>query len=117
MKDFLIAILSSLPILRISTKGLPLIIIGLLMLNGGSFGVKTTPESDWVNIKVPQLESWICWLVVWMGVDSSIFSGNATSFIFNHTVRTPIIYILKCMLPDKWIKRLEQSNETKDFRV
>lgn len=69
-----------------SSGGMVLIVLGLLLMGGGGIGVKTTPESEPIWVLLPMLDAWVCWLLIWFGIDQMIFKGKATTFVMNKTV-------------------------------
>jgi len=77
--------LKYLPSIGEVTRGMLLMLLGLLMLNGGGFAIQSSLESEpyWM---FPEVETWACWVIIWFGFDSMLFKDKATSFVLNKTL-------------------------------
>ena len=89
-------------------NGLVFMILGLLMLNGGSFALKTTATSMPIWIELPRLDSWICWVMVWYGFDMCLFGGVATPFLLR-----PITKLIKLALGEDRIEKINMFLSSK----
>lgn len=71
------------PSLSELASGVFFISLGLLALRGGGFAIQTNPDSEpiWIlqNYTLPGV---VCWLLVWIGIDTAAFKGRATAWIF-----------------------------------
>jgi hypothetical protein len=86
--------LSRFPAPRNVYGGMILILVGLLLRTGGSFGIKPTPEAAFYWIPIPIMPEWFSWLVVWMGLDEAIFRSKATSYILKKVGKPLLVGIL-----------------------
>lgn len=74
-------------------RGIPLVILGSLFMNGGGIGLKATEDAEWIPVMLPKLDAWICYLVMWLGIDTFVFKAKATTFVMDKTL-VPILRLV-----------------------
>lgn len=70
------------------------IILGLFFMRGTTIsidlgGEMVSPITINLSMLLPMLDAWICWTLIWMGIDVAFFKEKATAFIL-----TPVINVL-----------------------
>lgn len=90
-------------------NGLFLIIIGLLMVTGGSFGIKSTIDHEPIWIALPKVDLWVAYFIVWIGIDILIFSGKATTWVIKNTLGR----FLRLVIGEDRIERMNKYIEAK----
>jgi len=104
MKNYL----KYIPTLTNIYMGLFLILIGIMLRYGGSFSIQIGEQNP-IPVPIPTLtDTWIAWLVVWLGIDTMIFRGRATPFIIQKTIVPVIRYILESTIGKERLQKLEQ---------
>lgn len=92
-------LLRYLPSIEEVTLGTVIIIVGLFMLDGGGYAIRSAPGAEPHWFYFPKVESWVCWLVVWVGVDKALFSDRAMPFVLQRTLMPWLLF-----MHWKWVK-------------
>lgn len=90
-------------------RGMFIIIIGMLLVAGGSFGIKASPESEPQWIEFPIMDTWVCLIVVWFGLDELLFRGKATEYIVKKTIAPVLKVVLERSLGEDKLRKIEKA--------
>ena len=68
-----------------------LLLVGMLIIEGGRVGIQATLESEvqWIEV-FSEFDVWIGWMLVWLALDGLLFAGKVTTFLISKTI-VPIV--------------------------
>lgn len=97
-------ILKYIPTVNELYSGFLFVVISMAFYTGCSFGIKT-PQSEIIWITIPQLDTWVCLIIFWFGIDKIFCKDKATLFLIDKLI-TPIIKpILTNIIGEERLKR------------
>ena len=104
-------LLDYLPSLHDVYIGIFLIMLGILMLNGGGFAVQISPESVPHWIVFPTVNSVACWLIIWLGIDSTVTGSKITAFVLSGVLKPLLSGVVKSIRGEKLDTQNEDEKE------
>ena len=90
-----------------------MIFLGATAQTGGGFGIKTAIDSEPTWISLGGIPAWICWFIIWLGIDEMIFRGRATNWLMKKYIIPAIEGILKSTVGEEKLKAWEEKLEHK----
>lgn len=89
-----------------------LLLFGLLVLCDGQIGIQATPTSEvrWLTV-FAELDNWIGWLFIWMGVDS-LFGGGLMRLLSDKVISHVITPVVKSIVGEERLVRLRTKLKT-----
>ena len=98
------------PTLSELASGAFIIGLGLLALRGGGFAIQVGPDTEpiWIleNYTLPSI---VCGLLIYIGIDTAVFKGKATPWIFWKLVAPVLKVILKATIGEDRLKAWEEK--------
>jgi len=81
--------------------GFGLCILGLMIVFGGSIGIRATSGREVTWICLDEISSWVGWLMVWLGSDALFTDGKMTWLLSKRIIMPAIVAIMKVVLGEE----------------